>query len=76
MSEAGKEADASRLEEIAGSCGRNRAAIEGAEKLIEDEAEHEAFPHLCLALPRAAAARLYSQSFVGTKLLLGTDIKP
>ncbi len=33
-------------------------------------AEHEAFPHLCLALPRAAAARLYSQSFVGTKILL------
>ncbi len=40
------------------------------------EAEHEGFAHLCLALPRAAAARLYSQSFVGTKLLLATDIKP
>lgn len=39
-------------------------------------AEHEAFPHLCLALPRAAAARLYSQSFVGTKMLLATDAKP
>jgi hypothetical protein len=33
-------------------------------------AEHEAFPHLCLSLPRAVAARLYSQSFVGTKILL------
>jgi hypothetical protein len=34
-------------------------------------AEHEAYPHLCLSLPRAVAARLYSQSFVGTKILLG-----
>lgn len=34
------------------------------------EAEHEAFPHLCLALPRAAASRLYAQTFIGTKLLL------
>ena len=33
-------------------------------------AEHEAFPHLCLSLPRAVAARLYTQSFVGTKILL------
>ena len=33
-------------------------------------AEHEAFPHLCLSLPRAVAARLYAQSFVGTKILL------
>lgn len=33
-------------------------------------AEHEAYPHLCLSLPRAVAARLYSQSFVGTKILL------
>lgn len=32
--------------------------------------EHEAYPHLCLALPRAAASRLYSQSFIGTKILL------
>ncbi len=39
-------------------------------------AEHEAFPHLCLSLPRAAAARLYSQSFVGTKILIGTGAKP
>jgi hypothetical protein len=40
------------------------------------EAEHEAFPHLCLALPRAVAARLYTQSFVGTKILLTTGVKP
>lgn len=33
-------------------------------------AEHEAFPHLCLVLPRAVAARLYAQTFVGTKILL------
>lgn len=33
-------------------------------------AEHEAFPHLCLSLPLATARRLYTQSFVGTKLLL------
>lgn len=33
-------------------------------------AEHEAYPHLCLVLPRAAANRLYSSSFIGTKLLL------
>jgi len=40
------------------------------------EAEHEAFPHLCLSLPRAVAARLYSQSFVGTKILLAAEAKP
>lgn len=40
------------------------------------EAEHEAFPHLCLSLPRAVAARLYSQSFVGTKILLAPAAKP
>ncbi len=34
------------------------------------KAEHEAFPHLCLSLPRTVAARLYTQSFVGTKILL------
>jgi len=34
------------------------------------EAEHEAFPHLCLALPLPAARRLYAQTFVGTKILL------
>lgn len=33
-------------------------------------AEHEAFPHLCLVLPRAVASRLYTQTFVGTKILL------
>lgn len=33
-------------------------------------AEHEAFPHLCLSLPRPAASRLYSQIFIGTKILL------
>jgi hypothetical protein len=33
-------------------------------------AEHEAFPHLCLSLPLPVARRLYTQSFVGTKLLL------
>ena len=36
------------------------------------QAEHEAFPHLCLALPRPAASRLYAQTFIGTKILLGT----
>ncbi|MBI2387931.1 MAG: hypothetical protein HYV14_18240 [Elusimicrobia bacterium] len=40
------------------------------------EAEHEAFPHLCLSLPRAVAARLYSRSFVGTKILLTLETKP
>jgi len=39
-------------------------------------AEHEAFPHLCLSLPRAVAARLYTQSFVGTKIMLATSAKP
>jgi hypothetical protein len=34
------------------------------------EAEHEAYPHLCLSLPLAVARRLYTQSFVGTKILL------
>ncbi|MCR4294959.1 MAG: hypothetical protein NUW21_05450 [Elusimicrobia bacterium] len=38
--------------------------------------EHEAFPHLCLSLPRAVAARLYTRSFVGTKILLSTDPQP
>lgn len=38
--------------------------------------EHEAFPHLCLALTRAAARRLYTRSFVGTKILLTPDVKP
>lgn len=35
------------------------------------QAEHEAYPHLCLTLPTAAARRVYTQSFVGTKVLLG-----
>ena len=35
------------------------------------EAEHEAYPHLCLSLPTAVARRLYTQSFIGTKILLG-----
>ncbi|MBI4061775.1 MAG: hypothetical protein HY403_10120 [Elusimicrobia bacterium] len=34
------------------------------------EAEHEAFPHLCLSLPLPAARRLYERSFVGTKIVL------
>lgn len=33
-------------------------------------AEHEAFPHLCLSLPLPVASRLYTQSFIGTKILL------
>jgi hypothetical protein len=33
-------------------------------------AEHEAYPHLCLSLPLTVARRLYTQSFVGTKILL------
>ncbi len=40
------------------------------------ELEHDAFPHLCLSLPRAVAARLYAQSFVGTKILLAPGAKP
>jgi hypothetical protein len=39
-------------------------------------AEHEAFPHLCLALPRPAASRLYMQSFLGTKILLSAEARP
>lgn len=34
------------------------------------QAEHEAYPHLCLSLPLSVARRLYTQSFVGTRLLL------
>jgi hypothetical protein len=33
-------------------------------------AEHEAYPHLCLSLPAATARRLYSRSFVGTRVLI------
>jgi hypothetical protein len=35
-----------------------------------DKAEHEAYPHLCLSLPAATAARLYERSFIGTRVLL------
>lgn len=38
--------------------------------------EHEAFPHLCLSLPRLLAARLYSRSFVGTKVWRKPAAKP
>ena len=32
--------------------------------------EHEAFPHVCLSLPAPTARRLYSQSFIGTKIVI------
>lgn len=34
------------------------------------EAEHEAYPHLCLSLPAPSARRLYASSFIGTRILL------
>ena len=34
------------------------------------QAEHEAYPHLCLTLPAATAKRLYSRSFVGTRVMI------
>lgn len=40
------------------------------------EAEHVAFPHLCLSLPTAAARRLYAAGFVGAKILLAAEAKP
>ncbi|MEK7232367.1 MAG: hypothetical protein AAB268_01015 [Elusimicrobiota bacterium] len=40
------------------------------------EAEHEAFAHLCLSLPLPVARRLYTQSFVGTKIVLAMSAKP
>lgn len=40
------------------------------------KAEHEAFPHVCLSLPTAAARRLYAASFVGTKILLAAETNP
>ena len=40
------------------------------------EAEHEAYAHLCLSLPMPVARRLYSQTFIGTKLLLDGGVKP
>ena len=40
------------------------------------QAEHEAFPHLCLALPAATARRLYARSFVGTKVMIQDATAP
>lgn len=40
------------------------------------ESEHEAYPHLCLSLPLAVARRLYTQSYIGTKILLSSGAKP
>lgn len=40
------------------------------------EAEHEAYPHLCLSLPPPAARRLYASSFIGTRIILRTEQKP
>ena len=36
-------------------------------------AAHEAYPHVCLALSAATARKLYSESFIGTKILLRLD---
>lgn len=36
----------------------------------KNEAEHAAFPHVCLELPLAVARRLYSETYIGTKVLL------
>ena len=41
-----------------------------------DKAEHEAFPHLCLSLSTPAARKLYSKSFIGTKVRLEPESKP
>jgi hypothetical protein len=40
------------------------------------EAEHEAYPHLCLSLPAPAARRLYASSFIGTRIILRPENKP
>ena len=32
--------------------------------------EHENYPHLCLELPAATARRLYSRSFIGTRVMI------
>jgi hypothetical protein len=40
------------------------------------QAEHEAYPHLCLTLPAATARRLYARSFVGTRVLIQDDAAP
>ncbi|MFI5347221.1 MAG: hypothetical protein ACHQ51_12680 [Elusimicrobiota bacterium] len=34
------------------------------------QAEHEAYPHLCLTLPAATARRLFARSFVGTRVMI------
>ena len=36
----------------------------------KNEADHEAYPHLCLGLSLEAARNLYQHSFIGTKILL------
>jgi hypothetical protein len=33
------------------------------------QADHQAFPHYCAGLSRGAAKKLYSESFIGTKLI-------
>lgn len=40
------------------------------------QAEHEAYPHLCLSLPPPAARRLYASSFIGTRIILRPENKP
>ncbi len=40
------------------------------------EAEHEAYPHLCLTLPAATARRLYVAAFIGTRIILKPETKP
>lgn len=40
------------------------------------DAEHEAYPHLCLSLPPAVARRIYSQSYIGTKFLFAPGPTP
>ena len=40
------------------------------------QAEHEAYPHLCLTLPAATARRLYGRSFVGTRVLIQDAAPP
>lgn len=39
------------------------------------QAEHEAFPHLCLSLSAPAARKLYAKSFIGTKIRLEPESK-
>ena len=36
----------------------------------KNEEEHAAFPHVCLQLPLPVARRLYSESYMGTKIML------